>query len=116
MASLDRRCRVVCRGPGTRGEDGRFVPGPVVYDQNVWCSFQDQGSFEEITEGGAITQVAATVTIRFHPVIFNTRTFNIDVTVAGYPTGLQQVVDSIVQVGRQEFLQLGIRLIDTRST
>lgn len=44
MADLDRLIRVELRGPDTRDENNRAVPGAVTFEGKVWASLESLGN------------------------------------------------------------------------
>lgn len=58
MADLDRLVTLTIRGPHTRDENNRAVPGPITFQGQIWARYDDLGSGTEVGSGGILQTIS----------------------------------------------------------
>ena len=50
--ALDRLIRLTIRARGTRDDEGNYIPGDLVFDQNIWVEQLNEGTTYELDVSG----------------------------------------------------------------
>lgn len=105
--AFDRQIHLTVRGEGTF-MDGSPVPGPVLFEANVWAQYRDAGEDALYLAQDVTARRSQTFRVRWLAVLSGADVFEVDVstTVAGESVAWNVVRITEVAVPRRRYIDL----------
>ena len=90
---FDRVATLTIRAEGARNDEGEYVPGDIVVEEDVWCQVRDGGFFEQVDIGGTDIIQRSNFSLRWRDDVLTLGPELIEIDLEGRTYTIQSVDD-----------------------